>query len=139
VTRLYASFYIGAAADLTGLCRNQLITLHLLPTDTPQCSKGVREGVRGLTFWDQNILQGQYKFKNKSLGKSPASLHKNGRTHSFPEQVPVTEGAAHSIRKARTGSIEAACCAGMMPAMAAANTSTPMATIMTGIFTVVMS
>ena len=43
------------------------------------------------------------------------------------------------MRKARTGSMEAARRAGMMPAMAAASTSTPMATTMTGTFTLVIS
>ena len=51
----------------------------------------------------------------------------------------VYEGAAHSMRKACTGSMEAARRAGMMLAMAAASTSTPMATIMTGTFTLVVS
>ena len=49
------------------------------------------------------------------------------------------EGAAHSMRKACTGSMEAARRAGMMPAMAAASTSTPMAIAMTGTFTLVIS
>jgi hypothetical protein len=49
------------------------------------------------------------------------------------------EGAVHSMRKACTGSMEAARRAGMMPAMAAASTSTPMAMIMTGTFTLVIS
>src|SRR5215467_4188535 len=49
------------------------------------------------------------------------------------------KGADHSIRKARTGSIEAARRAGMMPEMAAASTSTPMAMVMTGTFTLVTS
>ncbi len=43
------------------------------------------------------------------------------------------------MRKARTGSMEAARRAGMMPAMAAASTSTPMAMAMTGTFTLVIS
>jgi len=51
----------------------------------------------------------------------------------------VYNGAAHSMRKARTGSIEAARRAGMMPEMAAASTSTPIAMIITGTFTLVMS
>jgi hypothetical protein len=49
------------------------------------------------------------------------------------------EGATHSMRKARTGSMEAARRAGMMPAMAAVITSTPMAMVMTGTFTLVVS
>ena len=49
------------------------------------------------------------------------------------------EAALHSMRKACTGSIEAARCAGMMPAMAAATTSTPIAMIITGTFTLLMS
>ena len=49
------------------------------------------------------------------------------------------QGAAHSMRKAFTGSMEAARRAGMMPAMAAASTSTPMATAITGTFTLVIS
>jgi hypothetical protein len=46
---------------------------------------------------------------------------------------------SHSIRKARTGSTEAARRAGMMPAMAAVSTSTPIAMVMTGTFTLVIS
>jgi hypothetical protein len=49
------------------------------------------------------------------------------------------EGAAHSMRNARTGSMEAARRAGMMPAIAAASASTPMAMVMTGTFTLVIS
>ena len=49
------------------------------------------------------------------------------------------ESSAHSMRKACTGSIEAARRAGMMPAIAAASTSTPMATAITGTFTLVIS
>ena len=45
----------------------------------------------------------------------------------------------HSMRKARTGSMEAARRAGMMPAMAAVSTSTPIAMAMTGTFTLVVS
>ena len=49
------------------------------------------------------------------------------------------EGAAHSIRKARTGSIEAARHAGIMPEIVAASTRTPIAMAMTGTFTLVNS
>ena len=49
------------------------------------------------------------------------------------------EGAAYSMRKARTGSIEAARRAGLMPEMLAASTRTPMAIVMTGTFTLVTS
>ena len=49
------------------------------------------------------------------------------------------EDAAHSIRRARTGSIDAARHAGMMPEMVAASTRTPMATAMAGTFTLVIS
>ena len=49
------------------------------------------------------------------------------------------EIAYHSIRKACTGSMEAARRAGMMPAMAAATTRTPIAIAMTGTLTLVIS
>jgi len=44
----------------------------------------------------------------------------------------------HSARKARTGSIEAARSAGISPAIAAADTSTATAMVMTGTLTVVI-
>ena len=47
--------------------------------------------------------------------------------------------ATHSMRKARTGSMNAARRAGMMLEMAAVSTSTPMAMVMTGTFTLVIS
>jgi hypothetical protein len=56
----------------------------------------------------------------------------------FSPHVAVTH-SAHSMRKALTGSIEAARRAGMIPAMAAASVSTPMATVITGAFTLVIS
>jgi hypothetical protein len=43
------------------------------------------------------------------------------------------------MRKARTGSIDAARRAGMMPAIPAASTNTPIAMAITGIFTLVIS
>ena len=60
-------------------------------------------------------------------------------TSCVPPGTACHEDAAYSIRRARTGSIEAARRAGMMPEMAAASTSTPMAMVMTGTFTVVIS
>lgn len=47
--------------------------------------------------------------------------------------------SAHSLRKALTGSIEAARQAGMIPARAAASANTPMAIVITGKFTLVIS
>ena len=49
------------------------------------------------------------------------------------------EATAHSMRNARTGSMDAARRAGMMPAMAAVTISTPMAILMTGMLTPVIS
>ena len=46
---------------------------------------------------------------------------------------------AHSMRNARAGSMEAARRAGMMPAIAAATVSTPIAMVMTGAFTLAIS
>ena len=43
------------------------------------------------------------------------------------------------MRKTRTGSMEATHSAGLVPAIAAVSTSTPMAMVVTGTFTLVIS
>ncbi len=114
---------------------------------------------RGYSFrkWVQLILcTGECAFRDSKRLVCKASNRQDG-TGSTMESIPsrqnssgaqtrlsnkfncAEEDVSHSIRKACTGSIDAARRAGMMLAMAAASTSTPIATLMTGTLTLVMS
>ena len=55
------------------------------------------------------------------------------------QRIRLPDEHLQSMRKARTGSMDAARRAGMNPAIAAATISTPIAMAITGTFTVVMS
>jgi len=55
--------------------------------------------------------------------------------YQFNSRIASAMSLPHSIRNARTGSMEAARRAGMMPETAAASTSTPIARAITGAFT----
>ena len=120
------------------------------PKSCPQYSRDDRLVAGGLTrrdlnpghwgvYWYLSFQSCRTVESNWTIGSPESSNERRVCWAAKCITKDCYEGAVHSMRKARTGSMEAARRAGMMPAMAAVSTSTPMAMVITDAFTLVVS